>query len=162
MEDDMLEKVAKIKEYVLQARGMKIICENKQLQVKETANLPPSEQIVTVIGDYAHNLDLIHTGDEKSGECYYMSPVNLYIFGLVDDSLHKNKCKGFTYLESMGSKRGRNLALFILSYLCKKSFIMESTLPITTNFSNNTKTNVILPSYCKFQELNVIIDNCGG
>lgn len=157
-----LKMLKKLKKHVLEAKEMRYLCEQKIQEGKETAHLPPSERTVTLVGDYSQNIDLPHTGDEQPGECYYMSPVNLYIFGLVDVSLKEKKCKGFTYLESMGEKGGRNVASFILSYLYEKSVSIH---PIITDLYRNDRildTSILLPSDCKCHELNVIMDNCGG
>merc|ERR1719330_59037 len=88
-EAEVLRNAEKIKSHVIEAQEMRSLCERKQQEAKETGDLPFPERIITVIGDYAQNLDLPHTGEEQPGETHCMSPVNM---------------------ESDGAKGGRNVA----------------------------------------------------
>ena len=90
--------------------------------------------------DYCQNLDLPHTGENQPGDCYYYSPIWIYLLGLVnakDDQLY-----AYTYPESAGKKGGNNTTSIIINYL--RTFVFN-------NDQVSTK-----------KEFNLIMDNCAG
>ena len=79
-------------------------CKEKIRLAIETNYLYWSKRVISLIGDYSQNISLSHTGDEKSGDLCYFSPVNLIIFGLVDVSFSSKKLNSFVCAEIDGAK----------------------------------------------------------
>ena len=67
-----------------------------------TRDSPKSERTATFVCDYAQNLYVPNFGDEQPGETYYYSPLNAYVFGMVDCS--SNTLHAHLYMEGEGKK----------------------------------------------------------
>ena len=68
---------------VLSVKSQRELENSKKQLAKLDSYKPKSEpKIVTITIDYSQNLDLPHLGDEKTGDCYYYSPINLYFLVL--------------------------------------------------------------------------------
>ena len=88
-------------------------------------------------------MDLPHCGQDQPGETYYYSPIFLYCLGIVDVQtciLH-----AYLYPESAGKKGANNTASLIM-HLLKSKYVSHHQLHYN----------------CPLNELNLIMDNCGG
>ena len=57
--------------------------------------------------DYAQNLALPSYNSEQSGATYYLTPLSVFCFGIVDQKL--DKLTAYIYKESFAKKGGNNV-----------------------------------------------------
>ena len=100
-----------------------------------------SECVRTLVMDYSQNADLPQLGANQPGKSYYLSPLSIYIFGIVDAGIKGGVLDAYVYPEHQGGKEGDNVASMLYLYLKKKGWL---------ELGNQGK------------ELNVIMDNCSG
>ena len=114
---------------------------------RATKDKPKGERVVTFVCDYSQNLYLPNFGSEQPGETYYYSPLNVYVFGMVDCSV--NKLQAHVYLEGEGKKGGNNVASMVWWQLQHQGLLIpfDQELP---------------SSWIPLKELNLWFDNCGG
>ena len=102
-----------------------------------------SDRTITLVLDYAQNMSVPQFGSEQPGQTYYLCPMNVYVFGIVDtadnDRLYAN-----VYTEDLAGKGGNCVASMIMSHLEKQLA------------PNNTEDTA------PFKEINLVMDNCGG
>ena len=91
--------------------------------------------------DYSQNVGLPQFGASQAGPSYYYSPLNVYIFGIVDCGVEGGQLDAFVYTEGKGLKGGNNVASLLMIYLKKKGWLDE---------------------YHYAPELNILLDNCSG
>ena len=102
-----------IKQYIIEAKKMRELVNEKMKQAYLTRDLLFHQHTITLIANYSQNLSLPYTGNEQPGKTYYFSPVNLFIFGLVDYALQDKKLKAYIYSKAHGQKEGRNIWSYI-------------------------------------------------
>ena len=102
-------------------------------------------KVATIVMDYCQNLDLPHVGEEQVGETYFYSPINIYCLGIVNAAT--NQLYAYVYSEADGKKGGNNSSSILLHYL-------QNNILDCRRDRRNCPTPI--------QELNVIMDNCGG
>ena len=101
----------------------------------------PSKKTITLVMDFCQNLDLPHLGGEQPGDTYYFSPLWVYCLGIYD--VAEDRLYAYMYDESSAKKGANNVASILLYHII--SFVLNHY------------------QYCEeFQELNLIMDNCGG
>ena len=113
----MIESVvSKLKVQVDQYSEMRnFIKDNiKKSREDKQSNKVWSSRTIIQISDFTQNLDLPNFGSEQTGNIYYLSPLEVYLFGIV--SVHPKKytlsCQYFT--EGEGAKGGNNVASMFL------------------------------------------------
>jgi hypothetical protein len=99
-----------------------------------------SAQIHTFVADYSQNLSVPNFAGEQPGKAYYLSPLNAFVFGIVDCSNVKTTLSAHTYFEMDGKKGGNNVASMLWNELGRKG----------------------LRSGAMVQQINIVMDNCGG
>ena len=52
---------------------------------------------------------------EQPGATYYYSPLNVYVFGVVDAAI--DKLYAYMYMEDIGKKGGNNVASLLMHHL---------------------------------------------
>jgi hypothetical protein len=130
-------------QHVLQAKGMRYYIQKET----EAAILCRSLEVVhnyqeyVIMCDYVHNMPLQHYGGEQPGEIYYVSPLTINLFGIVDLSLSTNKLNCYACRECTAQKGSNNLASLLMRYLYDRLWIR-----------NGDPGN----------KLTIAIDNCGG
>ena len=129
--------------HVLQAKIQRELFNQKTKEAKESKHLPRDERTVTWILDYAQNMSLPQFGSEQPGQTYYLCPMNVYVFGIVDASNDSLSAK--VYGEDIAGKGGNCVASMIMQH------VREKLLPTP----KDTNTQPI-------KELNLVMDNCGG
>jgi hypothetical protein len=77
---------------------------------------------------------------EQPGKTYYLSPLNAFVFGIVDCSKERTTHAAHTYFEADGKKDGNNVASMLWNELKRKG--------LTTGE--------------QVQEINIVMDNCAG
>jgi hypothetical protein len=90
-----------------------------------------------LVCDFMQNLGIPYLGAEQSGATYYYSPLNVFVFGVVD--MRTQRLHAFVYDEGTGKKGGNNVASMIVEYLS-----------IYGMLQNNKK------------KLKIVMDNCSG
>ena len=95
--------------------------------------------------DYAQNLALPSYNLEQPGDTYYLTPLSVFCFGIVDQKL--DKLTAYIYKESFAKKGGNNVSSLLMHYLEEKGWI--------------PKHNVSGPIYPR-KKLSVFMDNCSG
>ena len=128
---------------MLQAKIQRELFNQKTKEAKESKHLPRDERTVTWILDYAQNMSLPQFGSEQPGQTYYLCPMNVYVFGIVDASNDSLSAK--VYGEDIAGKGGNCVASMIMQH------VREKLLPTP----KDTNTQPI-------KELNLVMDNCGG
>ena len=76
---------------------------------------------VCLCGDYSQNLDMPHFGGEQPGDTYYYSPLNIYVFGLVN--MATEVLLAYVYGEGEGEKGGNNVPSLIYKHLIDNGYI---------------------------------------
>ena len=129
--------------HVEQAKIQREYFNKKVEEAKASRFAPRSERTVTWVLDYAQNMSLPQFGSEQPGQTYYLCPMNIYVFGIVDtcdDTLHAK-----VYGEDVAGKGGNCVASMIMEHV-------QSQLVPTPGEAN------VEP----IKELNLVMDNCGG
>jgi hypothetical protein len=90
-----------------------------------------------IVCDFMQNLGLPYLGSEQSGATYYYSPLNVFVFGIVD--MRTKRLHAFVYDEGKGKKGGNNVASMLHDYL-RLYGMLDSTS----------------------KHLKVVMDNCAG
>ena len=67
--------------------------------------------------DYAQNINIPHFGEEQPGDIYYLSPKNVYVFGISDPSKERTILHAYVYEEKTGKKGGNNVASLLMHFL---------------------------------------------
>jgi hypothetical protein len=99
-------------------------------------------QIHTFVADFSQNMGIPNLAGEQPGKSYYLSPLNAFVFGIVDCSKHKTTLAAHTYFETDGKKGGNNVASMLWNELRRKG--------LTVHTAAGSK------------EFNFVMDNCGG
>lgn len=95
-------------------------------------NAPHAERHYVFICDYAQNMSYPSLPDEQAGETYYLTPLSVYVFGMVDAAHLYDGVMGVEdgehmdahiYKEAMGAKGGNNVASLILRSLKRKGLL---------------------------------------
>ena len=151
-EERMLESEREVElaaMHVRMAKDQRELFNRQKTLARNTVALPKSERIVTFMCDYAQNLYVQNFGSEQPGETYYYSPLNAYVFGMVDcsnDLLHAH-----LYMEGEAKKGGNNVASMLIWQLQHQKLLApfrdEEHLP---------------NDWEPLKELNLWFDNCGG
>jgi hypothetical protein len=85
LEGEELVKVAA--KHVEMAQQQRELYQQKRTDAIDTKDLPPKERVLCFVADYAQNMPIPHFASEQPGATYYYSPLNAYIFGVVDASV---------------------------------------------------------------------------
>jgi hypothetical protein len=128
--------------HVEMAKEQRELYQDKKHQAKQTALLPPKERVVCLVADYAQNMSIPNFAGEQPCATYYYSPLNCYVFGVVDASV--DVLSAWMYTEEHAKKGGNNVASLLMHHLEHHGFLEEA----------RTKG--------PFKELNFVMDNCGG
>ena len=138
-EEDRENIILLAAKHVKAAQAQKKLARSKiELAKRNTA------EYTTLVVDYCQNLDLPHTGGEQPGDTYYYSPIWLFCLGIAnvaDDMLN-----AYIYEERSGRKGANNVASMLVHYLK------------TNVLSKHQLDHHNIPK----EELNLIMDNCGG
>ena len=97
-----------------------------------------------LVMDYCQNLALPYFGSEQPGQTYYLSPLNIFVFGIYNVS--NDKLDACIYHEGHGKKGGNNVASMIYQYLERHNMIP----------CNGAKAKE------KREKLSIVMDNCAG
>lgn len=158
IDDDTLSNesdILKAAIHVEQARAQRKLVNTKteQARADRMNDVSHPNRTYTFIADYCQNLALPHFGQTQPGDTYYLTPLSLYVFGVVDVSHVGNGAEeeqdhlyAHIYKEGTGEKGGNNVCSLLVKTL-KHLKLME--------FDKNNKA-------IKGKELNIIMDNCGG
>ena len=128
---------------VEQAQVQRALFNEKAAEAKASMNLPRAKRTVTWVLDYAQNMGLPHFGKEQPGQTYYLCPLNVYVFGIVDAAV--DKLTAFVYNEDIAGKGGN----------CVASMIMHQVQQQLVPRPCEKDTDPLL-------ELNLVMDNCSG
>jgi hypothetical protein len=143
-EGDMLATEALIKkaaEHVdKQQKQRKLFNELKQ-KARSTASKSKPLQTHTFVADFAQNMGVPNLAGEQPGKAYYLSPLNGFVFGIVDCSKEKTTLSAHTYFEHDGKKGGNNVASMLWHELTRKGLTVKGE-PVDT--------------------INIVMDNCAG
>jgi hypothetical protein len=124
----------------------------KKMEAKADVGKAPADRCHTFVADYCQNMGLPHFGLEQPGETYYMSPLNVYTFGVVDCSTVPAHLAAYIYLEGEAQKKGGNGVVSLLwGELDRKRLLPPH--PMLKNGCDD---------WTPVKELNLFFDNCGG
>lgn len=96
------------------------------------------------VADYAQNAYVPNFAGEQPGETYYYSPLNAYVFGIVNSATRPAKLTASIYFEGEAKKGANNVASMLLKNLYDEGLVA---------YSSHQK---------RVKELNFVFDNCGG
>ena len=129
--------------HVEQAQVQRELFNEKIAEAKASRFLPRKERTVTWVLDYAQNMSLPQFGSEQPGVTYYLCPMNVYVFGIVDtvdDTLLAQ-----VYGEDIAGKGGNCVASMLYDR------VNEVLVPRPSDLDKDP-----------IKELNLVMDNCGG
>ena len=78
----------------------------------------PTDTVDCLVMDYAQNLALPSYNSEQPGDIYYLIPLSVFCFGIVDQKL--DKLTAYIYKESFAKKGGNNVSSLLMHYLEEK------------------------------------------
>ena len=141
LENIILEAVRHVKAAQAQKRLAK-----EKIELAKASHLDNStdSSVVTLVVDFCQNLDLPHLGGDQPGDTYYYSPIWLYCLGVVN--VAHDHLYAYVYQEKDGKKGSNNVASMLMHYI--QSYVLNDAQKARYN--------------CPKQELNIIMDNCGG
>jgi hypothetical protein len=79
-------------------------------QARSYLDKPKPLQVRTFVADFAQNMGVPNFAAEQPGKAYYLSPLNAFVFGVVDCCTDKTTLAAHTYFETDGKKGGNNVA----------------------------------------------------
>jgi hypothetical protein len=135
------ELVIAASKHVESAQKQRHLYQRKKAEAMATLTSPTEDRVLTFVADYAQNMYIPNYAGEQPGETYYYSPLNVYVFGIVDCCVSPHKLHAMIYTEDQGKKGGNNVVSLLWHHLFLHNYA-------------NTPT--------PFKELNYIFDNCGG
>jgi hypothetical protein len=98
-------------------------------------------QVRTFVADFAQNMGVPNFAGEQPGKAYYLSPLNVFVFGVVDCCTDKTTLAAHTYFKTDGKKGGNNVASMLWNELTRKG--------LTTMGE-------------RVSEIIIVMDNCAG
>ena len=110
-------------------------CEYNRLNVLSQ----DEKTVLTLTIDMAQNLEVPHFGSNQPGDSYYLSPLIVYVFGVVNnatDFMH-----AFVWNEGDGDRGMNNIVSCLHKYLSIQNIFSKKN---------------------KYKELVILADNCGG
>ena len=135
--------VESAKVHVEQAKIQRKLFNDKQEEAKVSRWLPRSQRTVTWVLDFAQNMSLPQFGKEQPGQTYYLCPLNIYVFGIVDTC--NDSLQAYVYGEDIAGKGGNCVASMFMHHVNKHLLPTDS---------DDDKAPI--------KELNLVMDNCGG
>ena len=129
--------------HVEQAEIQRNYFNEKVAQAKDSRFKQRSERTVTLVLDYAQNMSVPQFGSEQPGQTYYLCPMNVYVFGIVDTA-DNDRLYAHVYTKDVAGKGGNCVASMMMSHIEKQ------LAPINSEDTGPLK------------EINLVMDNCGG
>ena len=138
--------VGKAALHVSQAKDQRRLCNLKIAEAEEdfAAGVPHIEARRCIVVDYSQNVQIPQVGASQPGKTYYMSPIKVFIFGIVNCSVAGGTLDAYIYHEGQGAKGGNNVASLIMLFLEQRGWLGD---PLDKD-----------PGH----ELTIIMDNCPG
>jgi len=127
--------------HVRQADAQRMLVNKKMEQGHQDKDVPHEPRRYCLIADFSQSEQLPYFGREQPGETYYYSPRKINIFGIVDCSIKGGKLNSYLYQEGEGRRGGNSVASMLMKFLKQEKWIQEGRTA---------------------EELNIIMDNCGG
>jgi hypothetical protein len=128
--------------HVAMAQEQRELFRLKKEEAVWSRNKDQSERVMCYVADFAQNMYIPNFASEQPGATYYYSPMNAFVFGVVDASIQK--LSAYIYTEDVGRKGGNNVASLLMLHLER------------TGIFNEAATKGPL------KELNFVMDNCSG
>jgi len=140
-QEEREDVILKASKHVRHAKLQRDLVNAKVKKAKEdyNNNVPHTERVYTLVADYCQNMGVPYFGGEQAGDVYYFSPLGVYCFGVVDTPI--NKLHAHVYHEGQMGKGGNQVASLLMKTLKHMELLRE-------NETGN--------------ELNIVMDNCGG
>ena len=146
--DDDNDLLAQATLHVKQANAQRDECNRKISEAEEdyAANKGHDQFRRCIVVDYSQNIGIPQVGKSQPGRSYYLSPLNVNVFGIVHCGIPGGTLDAFVYHEGQGGKGGDNVASMIMIYWRKQGWIQD----------------VFADTFIPGQEVTVIMDNCPG
>lgn len=138
-------------EHVGMAKTQRDFVNEKKAEAFADKDKINSDRTYCFTADYCQNLYVPNFAGEQPGETYYISPVNAFTFGIVDNSQQPTKLAAYCYLEDQGKKGGNNVTSMLWQEMKRKGLVPEYD-------ANNNIPEGHVPA----KEVNIVLDNCGG
>ena len=150
-EDTEAEEIIKAAAiHVTRAINMRGFIKKRMMEAKADAidnTIDHKDRQYVLVIDFAQNMGLPHFGAEQPGATYYFSPINVYCFGIADESrADKAHLFAHCYMEGDAKKGGDNVASLLIHFMEKREFLKRG--------ENN------IPVWGK--RLTIAADNCAG
>ena len=135
--------------HVQMARAHREAANKAISQAKECVGNEHSCRHYCVTMDYAQNLGLPHFGANQPGETYYYSPLNVNVFGIVDNSCTPETLDAYAYHEGEAAKGANQVTSLLVKYLRDRNLLIEgetgaSLTILADNCSGQNKNNTVL------------------
>ena len=141
--DDIGKLMAKAALHVEQAKDQRRLCNERigEAENDYSAGVPHGKARRCLVVDYCQNVDMPQLGANQPGKTYYLSPLRVFVFGIVNCGLSGGTLDAYVYHEGEGRKGGNNVASMIMLFLEKQGWLSSETAG---------------------EQLTIIMDNCSG
>ena len=148
IETEFGEALKEAQLHVLQEAGQRQLC-NKKIDEAEWDYANPKHHEDTkrcIVMDFSQNISLPQVGASQPGKTYYMSPLRVFVFGIVNCGPPGGELYSYVYHEGQAHKGGDNVASMMMLFLEEMDWLGDPSAD----------------GYKKGKELTIIMDNCAG
>jgi hypothetical protein len=147
------EKIVTAAKHVTMAHAMRVLFRSFMKQAHEefvSNDIEPSEMLTLLVADYCQKLELPAFFSQQPGDTYYLSPLAVNCFGVVDCSNPKARLHAHVYHEGEGKCGGNNVASLLLKTLETKGLLTHNNPPgkklvsVFDNCSGQNKNGMVL------------------
>jgi hypothetical protein len=126
------EKIIKAAKHVTMAHAMRVLFRSFMVQANAdcvSKDIEPSAMLTLLVADYCQKLELPAFFSQQPGDTYYLSPLSVNCFGVVDCSNPKAHLHAHVYHEGQGKCGGNNVASLLLKTLESKGLLNRNKPP---------------------------------
>jgi hypothetical protein len=149
--DEISKLMVKAALHVERAKDQRRLCNERigEAEIDFAAQVPHEEARRCLVVDYCQNVDMPQLGANQPGKTYYLSPLRVFVFGIVNCGLPGGTLDAYIYHEGEGMKGGNNVASMIMLFLEKQGWLSSETCGgqltiIMDNCSGQNKNNTVL------------------
>ena len=126
------EKIKKAARHVTMAHAMRVLFRaylNMAHSDSVSNAIEPCQKLTLLVCDYCQKLELPAFFSQQPGDTYYLSPLSVNCFGVVDCSNPKAHLHAHVYHEGEGKCGGNNVASLLLKTLETKGLLNRNNPP---------------------------------
>jgi hypothetical protein len=148
------EKIVKAAKHVTMAHAMRALFRSHMAQANldfaSNDIVEPSEMLTLLVADYCQKLELPAFFSQQPGDTYYLSPLAVNYFGVVNCTNPQAHLHAHVYHEGEGKCGGNNVASLLLKTLETKGLLTHNNPPgkklvsVFDNCSGQNKNGMVL------------------